>query len=195
MKHFETPPTLQEIAEKLSVVQRWNGATTIPWTVLQHSLLTTALLPKDASVYIRLVAMLHDAVEAFMGDIPRGYKVPEQYAFEGEILKEIYEGLDIPWPGESAGIVREVDDLAALVEAQVLVYPQKRREVWANTTVLASIHATTGAIKRGEDLVWEMRDMNRQDAISTWVKGVEGLIAFFTLETDDFYTEGQDAAE
>jgi hypothetical protein len=60
---------LTDIAVHLSKLCRYNGATSGFWSVAQHSLLCEALLPDDTSHDTRLAVLLHDAHEAYTGDI------------------------------------------------------------------------------------------------------------------------------
>jgi hypothetical protein len=55
----------------LSRIARFCGATKgrFPWNVAQHSLLVEARLPLDADIKTRLHALLHDAHEAYFGNI------------------------------------------------------------------------------------------------------------------------------
>lgn len=62
---------LGDIAWHLSRIARFNGATSgdLPWNVAQHSLLVESLMPSESTPTDRLVALLHDAHEAYTGDI------------------------------------------------------------------------------------------------------------------------------
>jgi hypothetical protein len=60
---------LPEIALALSRIPRFNGHTLQPWSVAQHSLLVLHLMPDTATPTERLAALLHDAHEAYIGDI------------------------------------------------------------------------------------------------------------------------------
>jgi hypothetical protein len=60
---------LGDIAHALARIPRFNGHTVEPWSVADHSRLVARLLPDDASPTLRLAALLHDAHEAYLGDI------------------------------------------------------------------------------------------------------------------------------
>ena len=68
----------QDIAVQLARLPRWNGATIGRpddiYPVAMHSVLVAQLLPHDAPPALRLVALLHDAAEAFTGDMPSPLK-------------------------------------------------------------------------------------------------------------------------
>ena len=57
---------LQDIADGLSKAPRYAGHTEKPWNVLQHSLLVAHLVSPGN----RLHALLHDAPEAYLCDVP-----------------------------------------------------------------------------------------------------------------------------
>ena len=63
--------TAEDITTSLSRLPRFNGHTlpNKPWTVAQHSLLVEALLSPQTNKELQLAALLHDAHEAYTGDI------------------------------------------------------------------------------------------------------------------------------
>lgn len=64
-----------DVAVQLSRIPRFVGATLEPWNVAAHSLHCSALAEADgASMQAQLAALLHDAHEAYMGDIPSPFK-------------------------------------------------------------------------------------------------------------------------
>lgn len=64
-----------DVAVQLSRIPRFVGATLEPWNVAAHSLHCSALAEADgASLQAQLAALLHDAHEAYMGDIPSPFK-------------------------------------------------------------------------------------------------------------------------
>ncbi len=177
MAYLETAPTLREIAERLSVIQRWNGRTTIPWSVLQHTILAAALLDKETTTsYMRLTVLMHDAAEGWIGDIPRPFKCPEQAELEQNILGEIYDGLNlvVPWTLFVKKELRYIDDVAAVVEAQCICHPAERRNVVSRH--LEVNPPDTALVEKGENILWNMRDLPRVEAIEFWIKAVEDAI-------------------
>lgn len=176
MPYLESAPSLREIAERLSRIQRWNGRTTIPWTVLQHSVLAASLLPETASDYLRLTVLMHDAAEGWTGDIPRPFKCPEQADLERAILAEIYDGLNLvaPWPQSIKAQLKHVDDVTAMVEAQCICRPSERRSVSAKHLELYAPEPRL--VERGEDILWEMKELPRREMVSVWVTLVENAL-------------------
>ena len=184
MPYLESAPSLREIAERLSLIQRWNGRTTVPWTVLHHTILATSLLPETATPYLRLTVLMHDAAEGWTGDIPRPFKCPEQAELEREILAEIYDGLNLvaPWPQSIKAQLRHVDDVTAVVEAQCICRPSERRKVVANH--LEVYAPETQLVERGEHTLWEMRELSRRDAVTLWVRLVESTLESLAPEIE-----------
>jgi uncharacterized protein len=81
---------LTDIALALSRIPRWNGHTLRPWSVADHSLLVADLVG-DADPNLALAALLHDAHEAYIGDIVQ--PVQEALATAGRV--EGAESLDV----------------------------------------------------------------------------------------------------
>lgn len=61
---------LQDIAYGLSNIVRFGGQMKQAYTVAQHSILTAYLAPND----LKLEALLHDAAEAYLGDVIKPLK-------------------------------------------------------------------------------------------------------------------------
>lgn len=59
-----------DIAQALSNLCRFNGHTRTHYSVAQHSMLVSSLVPDQ----YKLVALLHDATEAYIGDMTRPLK-------------------------------------------------------------------------------------------------------------------------
>lgn len=56
---------IDDIAHHLGILPRFNGATRFPYSVAQHSLYVSMLVPD----HLKLPALLHDAHEAYIGDL------------------------------------------------------------------------------------------------------------------------------
>lgn len=69
---WPSPATIaiEDIALSLSRLPRWTGQTRRVWTVAEHSFLVSSLVPPQ----LALQALLHDAAEAYTGDIPTPLK-------------------------------------------------------------------------------------------------------------------------
>lgn len=79
-------PTIEELAHALALINRFNGHTSRPYSVAEHSLLVMHIARiEGASTAAQMAALLHDAHEAFVGDVstPVKWAVGEAWqAFE-----------------------------------------------------------------------------------------------------------------
>ncbi len=62
---------IDDIAHSLSLINRFNGAALFPYSVAQHSLYVAKLLPQE----LKLQGLLHDAAEAYIGDMVSPLKI------------------------------------------------------------------------------------------------------------------------
>ena len=60
---------IEEIGDTLEMLHRWGGMSPVPCTVAAHSIMVADRLQGDPR--LRLLGLLHDAHEAFTGDITR----------------------------------------------------------------------------------------------------------------------------
>lgn len=82
-----------DIAHALSRLCRFNGHTRAHYSVAQHSLIVASLVPVEH----QLVALLHDATEAYIGDMTRPLKavMPEYQYVERQIWLAVCDRFDI----------------------------------------------------------------------------------------------------
>jgi len=92
---------LGDIAHSLALSCRFNGHIRCHYSVAEHSVLVSRLVELDGgSVEEQLMALFHDASEAFLPDLPRPFKhlVPAFGEYEERILQNLFEELDLPYP-------------------------------------------------------------------------------------------------
>lgn len=123
---------LMDIVWGLARLNRFNGHTRRPWSVAQHSLLCDDLLPHDAHPALRLGVLLHDAHEAYTGDMISpvarsldAYLPGAKQAFDrmkNSIQREIDYAIGAPYltPKQRAEI-HSIDMLAVITEAHHLM--------------------------------------------------------------------------
>jgi 5'-deoxynucleotidase YfbR-like HD superfamily hydrolase len=87
---------LHDIAHNLARILRFNGATSAPWTVAQHSMLVLDLVvealseTKEVRAALGLAALLHDAAEAYIGDVTTPVKIAMR-ALAGELEESPFD--------------------------------------------------------------------------------------------------------
>ena len=91
---------ITDIAHALSQLCRFSGQSPVFYSVAQHSVYTSQLceLAFPGKTELALAALLHDATEAYMNDVPLPLKniLPEYTKLEDKICKLIYKRFGIP---------------------------------------------------------------------------------------------------
>lgn len=126
------PFRIEDIAGPLSRICRWGGRCSAFYSVAQHSLFVAEQVAAHEPG-LELHALLHDAAEAFLGDVPTPIKrwlelrVASGHArtfdlVEHDLLDEIHRrlGLRALEPHEDA-LVRQADRVALCTEARDLM--------------------------------------------------------------------------
>lgn len=109
---------IEDIAHALALTNRWGGHTKWPYSVAQHSILCAENVDDE----FRLEALLHDASEAYMCDMPTPVKrfLPEYNSYEKNLFKYAIAprfGL----PDTKSPQVKEIDIRLMLREAKYLM--------------------------------------------------------------------------
>ena len=105
--------TVEEIANCLSHISRFTGHVNRPYSVTEHSILLSLLVPEEYS----RSALFHDAAEAFIGDHATPIKalIPNIKEIEDRILLEISKQLNFTMPGD---LVHHFDKILTLSEGK-----------------------------------------------------------------------------
>ena len=121
---------IEDIAQGLSRVARWNGQTDGTWafTVAQHSVLVedlAARLRPNIDARWRLAALLHDAQEYVVGDLISPFKAAvgaDYKAFENRLAGAIQVRFGLPreLPDNLGSLIKRADRAAAYLEATQL---------------------------------------------------------------------------
>lgn len=130
---FDNPESstvrITDIAVSLSRASRFNGHTLFNYSVAQHCVLMEKALRKErpeCTPLERLHLIIHDASEAYMGDMCRPLKYKEGMEefrrIEDIVQNTILDKLDIPYPTvEEMKLVKEYDDRMLKTEAMALM--------------------------------------------------------------------------
>lgn len=116
-----------DLAHALAHLCRFGGHTRVHYSVAQHSILVSTLVPPAFAV----AGLLHDAAEAYVGDCvgPLAHRLPEFRAVERRILDAVAERFGVPRWQLDAPEVRRADAVALLTERASFLPPS--REPWA----------------------------------------------------------------
>lgn len=113
---------IRDIAVALSRIPRFNGATSLPYYVAQHSVLVAKIAGRlGATPEEQFIALLHDAHEAYVGDITRPVRVALNDAADylgqriTRIDRAIFERFNLRFNGLPE-VVRRADDIAFATE-------------------------------------------------------------------------------
>lgn len=108
---------IADIAHSLSLLCRFNGHCRAFYSVAEHSLRVSRICPPEHALW----GLLHDAAEAYFGDIPRPVKAqfPAVAAMEERLLRAAAERFALPWPLPAA--VRAADERLLATEARDLM--------------------------------------------------------------------------
>lgn len=113
---------VDDIASHLSKICRYNGACTVFYSVAEHSVHVSRLVPDE----LALPALFHDAAEAYCQDIVRPVKrhLAEYAAIEQANEVAIIVGLNLPIIGRThRETIKDADDAMLLAEQREIMLP------------------------------------------------------------------------
>jgi hypothetical protein len=111
-----------DIAHNLSRINRYNGGTLgkIGYSVAQHSVLASRLVPKEH----RMAVLLHDAPEAYIGDVVSPLKklIGDIYGnIEENIMKAVAEHYGFRYDAEVHALIKYADEVMLATEVRDVV--------------------------------------------------------------------------
>lgn len=116
---------VEDIAHALSLICRFNGQCRYFYSVGQHSLLCCELARnRGYDKRVQLLALLHDAAEAYVSDVARPIKpfLADFNKIEASVQKAIWRAFSIGEPTwEEKGIIKELDLTLLATEGRVLM--------------------------------------------------------------------------
>lgn len=99
--------SIQGIAHALSHICRFTGHVSQFYSVAQHSIMASLIVPSDMA----REALLHDAAEAYIGDVSTPLKMllPEYKAIEKNVERVIAERFALEWAPTTQALVKKAD--------------------------------------------------------------------------------------
>jgi hypothetical protein len=111
---------IRTVARALGRICRFAGNVKTFWPVLMHSLAVSYLVPEPVAIH----ALLHDAGEIYIGDIPSPFKSFLISEFEDSALRSIYRQLGIPFPSPETRRIVKAADIRSLTAEVWTVGPE-----------------------------------------------------------------------
>lgn len=130
--YFDNPEAhefhIEEIAHALSHLCRYTGHTKKFYSVAQHSVLVSYLVPAPLAMW----GLMHDAAEAYLGDVSSPLKamLPEYKVIEHRVEKAIAAYHRLPWPMPPC--IKEADLVALVTEKRDLMVPGLNNTDWGH---------------------------------------------------------------
>lgn len=156
----EAPPArfdLSDIATALSRMPRYAGHTRQPYSVAQHSLMVASLVPEEH----RAQALLHDASEAYLMDMPSPIKAhfPEYREMEARAEDQIYASFGLANWKAFKSTIKAADRLALDAECRDLM-----------------LHAGHGSDFPMAEGIPEIKVMPAAEAASAWLEATQDAL-------------------
>lgn len=135
---------IEDIAHGLAYQCRFNGQTCAFYSVAQHSLVVASLVAPP----LRLAALLHDAAEAYLGDMVKPLKVllPEFAAIEDKVTHIIAAAFALDF--SDYGPIKRADLIALATEKRDLMPHSVER--WAYLDDIAALPEAIVPMDPGE---------------------------------------------
>lgn len=168
-----------DIAHALANICRFNGHTRRHYSVAQHSLLVASIVPAEH----QLAALLHDATEAYVGDMVRPLKQGMREFYETQGLVSLYDEVERRvWLAICERFKLEPELPACVHEADMIALATERRDLMPHhadswpclegiTPLPATLPALTSEqafIQYHSKLLDLLQTTHRTRALSTW---------------------------
>lgn len=141
---------LRDIAHALSLQNRFAGHTFWPYSVAEHSVRVSYLVPQEEA----LPALLHDGSETYGTDVPRPLKgyLPEYKAIESRLARTLESWAGLPPWSTSADAVKRADWILLATEARDHMAPPP--EPWSFPPTVAPLARRIGLWTPAGALAW-----------------------------------------
>ncbi len=135
LKNFQAEDVyIKDIAHALSNICRYNGHTKFHYSVAQHSYLMWKY-SKQFDRDLQLLVLLHDAHEAYLGDLTRPLKevlkstvfVESYDDLANRIQRKIHEKVEVTYDSDQKVLAKQIDNRILLNEKQETMNTQLYR--------------------------------------------------------------------
>lgn len=113
---------IEDIAFALSRINRYTGHTKVPYNVAEHCIRVSSLIGRQGyGPKLQLAGLLHDASEAYLGDVATPLKrlLTEYKALEDNFERVIEEKFNVQFRG--CGVVKTADLALLQIEREMLM--------------------------------------------------------------------------
>lgn len=125
---------IRDIAHQLAMTCRFRGATRVFYSVAEHSVRVALLLSCTGARELAPAGLLHDASEAYLGDVPTPQKHTWAFAAfptaEDRVQRVICAHFGVP--REEPQLVRQADLRLLATERAALLAPALQPEIWGD---------------------------------------------------------------
>lgn len=169
----------RDIAHALAHLCRFNGHTSRHYSVAQHSVLVASIVPAEH----KLAALLHDATEAYVGDMVRPLKLGMRDYYETQGMVSLFDEVErrvwlaicqrFDLDPELPACIHEADMIALSTERAQLMpeHPESWPCLEGVTPLEATLHNWTSQqayIEYGNKLLDLLHSTHHTRATSTW---------------------------
>ncbi len=126
----ESVVRITDIAHALSMICRYGGHIPEFYSVAQHSYLVSEHIKGDEE--LKLQGLLHDAAEAYLGDVIAPLKplLKDYKSLELRVLNVIYKQLDVRWPNiDQWAAIKEADNRVLATEIKTFMPLGQYRDI------------------------------------------------------------------
>jgi len=111
--------SIKDIAHGLSNLCRFTGHCREFYSVAQHSILVSRICSQE----LKFAALMHDAAEAFLGDVssPLKHLLPEYKRIEENVERAIFNRFHVPWDQAKSDEVKKADLILLATEKRDLM--------------------------------------------------------------------------
>ncbi len=160
---------IEDIAHALAQICRFGGHTQVHYSVAQHSLLVARILEKQgAPAEAQLAGLLHDAHEAYIGDLPTPIKavLGETWRdLEADVAATVRKALGVTAAFHDwEDLIKHADLVALATERRDLMRFDPRHNIrWAVLEGVTPLHENCAA--DWSPLWWESAFLERYNAL------------------------------